>query len=402
MPEHFRWVGRSSKWERRIRHRSNRRQKFSILGTNFGFEDIGDYDIEINQSTVNADESAVLGEQMYLQLRGKQVDIVNEILYASIIQILKQNVFSSMGLGNWENIYFKTLYYMFTGKRCKVQCVAFTGIASILLPHGRTSHKIFGLRVPLTPDSASSIKPNSSKARQLAEIDIFLMDEAPMLPKYGLQNIDQLLRSVGNPDLPFGGKMMVLGGDFRQCLPVQPRANRSELLDLSIKRCSLWSLFKTFTLEENMRIQIDQQQFANYLLILGNDELPLNNMDEIELPLSVISTGNLIDEVFGNCLVSENYDGMKDRTILAPLNKDVDKINNDIVAKLPGEYKIYYSNDSVKDQHEGALEFITEFLNSVNISDLPPHELKLKKKSLIMLLRNWMYQKVYVTEYDSL
>ncbi|GBP60015.1 PiggyBac transposable element-derived protein 3 [Eumeta japonica] len=79
---------------------------------------------------------------------------------------------------------------------------------------------------------------------------------------------------------------------------------------------------------------------------------------------------------------------MKDRAILAPLNKDVDKINNDIVAKLPGEYKIYYSNDSVKDQHEGALEFTTEFLNSVNISDLPPHELKLKKKSLIMLLRN--------------
>ncbi|GBP32315.1 hypothetical protein EVAR_86148_1 [Eumeta japonica] len=146
--------------------------------------------------------------------------------------------------------------------------------------------------------------------------------------------------------------------------------------------------FKTFTLEENMRIQIDQQQFANYLLKLGNDELPLNNMDEIELPLSVISTGNLIDEVFGNCLVSENYDGMKDRAILAPLNKDVDKINNDIVAKLPGENKIYYSNDSVKDQHEGALEFTTEFLNSVNISDLPPHELKLKKKSLIMLLRN--------------
>ncbi|GBP31300.1 hypothetical protein EVAR_31425_1 [Eumeta japonica] len=157
-----------------------------------------------------------------------------------------------------------------------------------------------------------------------------------MLPKYGLQNIDQLLRSVGNPDLPFGGKVMVLGGDCRQCLPVQPRANRSELLDLSIKRCSLWSLFKTFTLEKNMRVQIDQQQFANYLLKLVNGELPLKNMDEIELPLSVISTGNLIDEVFGNCLASENYDGMKDRAILAPFNKDVDKINNDIVAKLPG------------------------------------------------------------------
>lgn len=70
---------------------------------------------------------------------------------------------------------------------------------------------------------------------------------------------------------------------------------------------------------------------------------------------------------------------MKYRAILAPLNKDVEKINDDIVAKLPGEYKIYSSHDSMKDQPEGAVEFTTEFLNSVNISVLPPHKLKLKK-----------------------
>jgi len=66
---------------------------------------------------------------------------------------------------------------------------------------------------------------------------------------------------------------------------------------------------------------------------------------------------------------------MKDRAILVPLNKIVKKINDDIVAKLPREYKINYSHDSMKDQPEGAVEFTTEFLNNVNISDLPPHEL---------------------------
>ena len=64
----------------------------------------------------------------------------------------------------------------------------------------RTSHRTFGLKVPLTSCSVSSIKPGSSKAIKLAEIDIFLMDEAPMLPKYGSENIDQLLRSIGNSD----------------------------------------------------------------------------------------------------------------------------------------------------------------------------------------------------------
>lgn len=244
--------------------------------------------------------------------------------------------------------------------------MAFTGIASILLPQGRTSHKTFGLRVPLTSQSISSIKPGSPKAKELAEVNIFLMDEAPMLPKYGLCNIDQLLRSIADPDTPFGGKVMVLGGDFRQCLPVQPGANKNELLNLSIKRCSLWSCFKIYSLDENMRVDSEQRQFAQYLLKLGDGNLIMNSLEEIELPIDILASSNLIDEVFENCIVTGNYEGMKDRAILAPLNKDVDRINNDIISKLPGEYKIYHSYDSVKDQAAGALEFTSDFLNSVD------------------------------------
>src|SRR5207248_7058449 len=111
-------------------------------------------------------------------------------------------------------------------------------------PAGQTSHKTFGLKVPLSSDSISSIKPGSVKATELAQVDVFLMDEAPMLPKYGLQNMDQLLRSITNPNLPFGGKILVAGGDFRQCLPVQLRSNHSETLDLSIIKSHLWKHFK--------------------------------------------------------------------------------------------------------------------------------------------------------------
>ena len=70
---------------------------------------------------------------------------------------------------------------------------------------------------------------------------------------------------------------------------------------------------------------------------------------------------------------------MTERAILAPLNKDVNKINAEIIEKLPGEYRVNKSYDSVKDQPEGGLEFTSEFLNSVEMADLPPHELKLKK-----------------------
>ena len=64
----------------------------------------------------------------------------------------------------------------------------------------------------------------------------------------------------------------------------------------------------------------------------------------------ILSNGNLIDEVFGDCLANNRYEDMKDRAILAPLNKDINKINDKIIKKLPGEYyKVYKSYDSVKD-----------------------------------------------------
>ena len=48
------------------------------------------------------------------------------------------------------------------------------------------------------------------------------MNEVTMLNKYkyGLQCIDKLLKEIMNNQEPFGGKIVVLSGDFRQTLPV--------------------------------------------------------------------------------------------------------------------------------------------------------------------------------------
>ena len=86
-----------------------------------------------------------------------------------------------------------------------------------------------------------------------------------------------------------------------------------------------------------------------YLLNVGNGDLATNVMGEIELPNSILSKGKIIEEVFGDCLESGNYEKMKDRAILAPLNKDVSKINSDIIERIPGDVKSYQSFDSVKD-----------------------------------------------------
>jgi hypothetical protein len=46
-----------------------------------------------------------------------------------------------------------------------------------------------------------------------------------------------------NNNLPFGRKVIVLGGDFRQVTPVVTHANKSRIIENSIKSGSIWKHF---------------------------------------------------------------------------------------------------------------------------------------------------------------
>ena len=52
---------------------------------------------------------------------------------------------------------------------------------------------------------------NSKKAKVLKEADLIIWDEAPMAPLHAVNMIDRLLRKIMNNNLPFGGKVIVLG-----------------------------------------------------------------------------------------------------------------------------------------------------------------------------------------------
>ena len=45
---------------------------------------------------------------------------------------------------------------------------------------------------------------------------------------------------MDRPDLPFGGKTVVFGGDFRQVLPVVRKGSRAQIVDASLRRSYLW------------------------------------------------------------------------------------------------------------------------------------------------------------------
>ncbi|CAF4685154.1 unnamed protein product [Rotaria sp. Silwood2] len=76
-----------------------------------------------------------------------------------------------------------------------------------------------------------------------------------------------------------------------------------------------------------------------------------------------------------------------ERAILAPKNNSVNAINLQIQQQLPGETTSYKSIDTVVDVDD-AVQYPIEFLNSLEPSGMPPHNLLLKIGSPIMLLRN--------------
>ena len=73
--------------------------------------------------------------------------------------------------------------------------------------------------------------------------------------------------------------------------------------------------------------------------------------------------------------------------IVAPTNDIVRHVNSKTLEMIPGEVKEYKSADQTVEQDQ-MVEFPSEFLNSLNPSGLPPHLLRLKPYTEIMLLQN--------------
>jgi len=169
-------------------------------------------------------------------------------------------------------------------QRRQQQQLASSGIAALLLPGGRTAHSRFKIPVEgLNQDSVCFISRQSPEAALVRAADLIVWDEAPMMHKHVFEAVDRTFRDImGRPNVLFGGKVVVLGGDFRQILPVVPRGNRRQIVAASLKRSSiLWPHVRVFRLHENMRVQTlrqagDEQQaqeledFAAFLRRVGD------------------------------------------------------------------------------------------------------------------------------------
>ena len=79
-----------------------------------------------------------------------------------------------------------------------------------------------------------------------------------------------------------------------------------------------------------------------------------------------------------------------DRAILATTNATIDKFNESISSRRPGQSVSFVSSDSLisDESHPNTAFAAHEHLNYLTVSGVPPHELKLQSNTLAMLVRN--------------
>nr|GEZ77611.1 hypothetical protein [Tanacetum cinerariifolium]GEZ89933.1 hypothetical protein [Tanacetum cinerariifolium] len=165
-------------------------------------------------------------------------------------------------------------------------------------------------------------------------------DEASMAKRQAVEAVDRTIQDITGVKLSFGGKIMVLGGDFRQGV--------EDVID------------------------------EDYVRILDDMTIPYTN--------EAASKDALINDFFSFATNAHTSTDIVSRAILSIKNEHFDSINNQLINIFPSEEKVYNSFDEAKDDTHNC--YPLEFLNSLNVSGLPPHYLSLKIRCPITLLRN--------------
>ncbi|GJV33575.1 DNA helicase [Tanacetum coccineum] len=207
--------------------------------------------------------------------------------------------------GTGRTFIWKTILSTLRSEGKIVLAVASSCIASLLLPSGRTTH-----------------------SRSLRDI-------------------------LDAPHSLFGGKSVLLCGDFRQTLLVKKGASKMELIASCISESNLWPHFKVFMLKENMRLSrpdINANEhslvslFASWLLNIGDEKIGEADEQDPKNTHWIAIT-------------------LQHKAIVCPKNETADVINSKVLEMVRGESTSYFPG-------------------------FPSHHLELKVGASAMLLRN--------------
>ncbi|KAG4980874.1 hypothetical protein JHK82_034119 [Glycine max] len=338
-------------------------------------------------------------------------------IFNSIINVVNRQVggifflYGSGGTG--MTFMWKTLASVLRSKGDIVLTVTSSGIASLLLPNNRIAHSKFVIPVPTLDNSTCNIHRGTELAELLKAIKLIIWYEAPMAHKYYFEALDKTLKDImcmsHVDNVPFGGKVVVFGGNFWKILPMIPRGSRLDIVHATINASYLWDYCIVLKLTKKMCLQSNStmsnaeeiKSFSQWLIDVSDGKLGKGDdgFSEIENPSEFLITNftdpieSIVTHTYPN--IQQNYkdeDFLKSRAILASTIDTVDQINDYVFNIIPSDKKEYLSCDSIDMIDVATTEcyqaITPEFLHSLKIVGIPNHKIRLKIDTFIMLIQN--------------
>jgi ATP-dependent DNA helicase PIF1 len=304
----------------------------------------------------------------------------------------------------------------------EVAASAHAGIAAADHYEGSTMHRLYGLPVGLSMhDTAetlrSTITRDSAQAARLRAATLLVLDEVATVHYLYLEVIDRLLRDLMHNDIPFGGKVVIAAGDFRQTTVVVVGGTREQVVRSSVKGFPLWYLFKPMALTVPVRNAADPE-LDRFCELVGIGAAP--RCTRTGVPLTAAETA-LSVEVGGEhnillpaCLARRvhfftdetefldyvhPFASLQDpnhastavqSAVIAGHNVVVDAHNAVYLEHLPGVLHTLTASETIPRDSDGVdADFITEdFLTALHEPGKPPHLLHLKANAYVTALRN--------------
>ena len=299
--------------------------------------------------------------------------------------------------GTGKTFLLNYILYQLRRLNLKVLPTASTGIAATkFYSGGMTVHSTFRLGINVEVGVIPPIQLDSYFGRRIIQADVLIIDEITMLNKIIFENVDLLCRTLipERKNVPFGGKVVILSGDWKQSLPVVT-LNSSTVAQVaaSLQSSGLYQQFQKISLVQNMRVIPAEIQFKDWLYSIGTGIIG----DSVLIPVNMIvnSRQELYEFVFNQGFDITSNELLK-RLILSPTNRMVDMINFEIIETINSPEQEYLSIDHPSSENPfayNAADYDVAQLNRLTPTGMPAHSIKLRVGSVIVLLVNLNTQK---------
>ena len=89
-------------------------------------------------------------------------------------------------------------------------------------------------KFPFLESSTCNIKKNDQLHELVGQTALIIWDEVPMQNCHAIESVDHTLWDLLGCDMPFGGIVVLFGGDFCQTLPVVLHGSREQIVGATL------------------------------------------------------------------------------------------------------------------------------------------------------------------------